>query len=86
MKDPYKFEFCTSKLLVKGKKFINRVKLIEKLADFIIINAKQIFKSTKIYLSIKLLSHLSTPTVNTVLGLKTQPSEFKASPPARLHI
>lgn len=59
-----------------------------KLADFIImiINAKHIFKSIKIYLSIKLLSHLSTTIVNTVLGIKIQPLEFKTSPTARLHI
>lgn len=59
---------------------------MEKLPDFI-INAKQVFKSIKIYLiCIKLLSHMSITIVNTVLGIKTQPLEFKTSPTARLHI
>lgn len=63
----------------------------EKLADFIIIiNAKQVLKSIKIYL----IKHKVTFTsvyhskyiVNIVLGIKRQPLEFKTSLTARLHI
>lgn len=67
------------------KKKTNVTIFMKKLADFI-INVKQVFKSIKIYLmKYKLLSHLSITIVNAVLGIKTQPLEFKTSPIARLH-
>lgn len=62
------------------KKKTNVTIFMKKLADFI-INVKQVFKSIKIYLmKYKLLSHLSITIVNAVLGIKTQPLEFKTSP------
>lgn len=58
---------------------------MKKLAGFIIFNAKQVFISIKIYL-IKhkvTFTFATTIIVNTVLGIKTQPLEFKTSPTAR---
>lgn len=69
----------------KKKTHTNVTIFMKKLADFI-INVKQVFKSIKIYImKYKLLSHLSITIVNAVLGIKTQPLEFKTSPIARSH-
>lgn len=70
------------------KKLTNGAIFMKKLADFIIINANQVFKSIKIYL----IWHKVTFTFvcnhskHSSWHKDTQPLEFKISPTARLHI
>lgn len=64
-KDPYKALVVSLKATGRNKEKLTNVTIVmKKLADFIIINVKQVFKSIKIYLiKHKLLSHLSLTIV-----------------------